>query len=364
MSVVPLETVGGTLPPLFKARSAWHPASWSLPAVTLSAASVATFLLSLLFLQRSSALNPDGIRYREVLLPVHPAVLAVPVAALAWFVAVQCGQRPGKLFARMWPPTLAVIATAGVVWAAFDGAMLPRGYSPADALSIAVTAATLVLALRLIHVAPNHWLLDAITIIAVILALLLETSALMWNAYARRNPLVTEGRWRRPVYASREPVIALPEPVPPPPQPIAEPETPVVAEPAPVPVKPTPAPSPPVPIEPPTQVATAAVTPPPPQPAPEPVPPPPPVPSGPEQANVYWSGRLPSSALLIIDGPVASVGSLSGAMLPGKPVSVTVFSNHMTVLEEPNGQNNWTKLVLRNTGSDETLLRIRWKRLP
>ncbi len=100
---------------------------------------------------------------------------------------------------------------------------------------------------------------------------------------------------------------------------------------------------------------------------------------------VIWTGHLPASGLLTIDGGRASTGSLSGA-LPGRPVTVevhpaepagaglTVFTSdsryatptttgtahgdatftfdprHATdiaIFEAPNAQNGWDRLVLR-----------------
>ena len=163
-----------SLPPLLKALPAWHPGGWALPAVTLSFGSMAILVIPFLYLERSALVRAI---FR---LPFDPAMLAVPAAAAAWAIAAHCRHRPGRLIPRLWALSLALITTAIAVWALVDGRFVPRGRPLVHALTVAGTLSTLVLSLRLVKVNPNHWLLQTLALISVLVALLLGLPVIMF----------------------------------------------------------------------------------------------------------------------------------------------------------------------------------------
>jgi hypothetical protein len=163
-----------SLPPLLKALPAWHPGGWALPAVTLSFGSMAVLVLPFLYLERNALVRAI---FR---LPFDPAMLAIPTAAGAWAIASHCRHRPGRLIPRLWALSLALMTTAIAVWAVVDTRFVPRGRPLVHALTIAGTLSTLVLSLRLVKVNPNHWLLQSLALISVLVALLLGLPVIMF----------------------------------------------------------------------------------------------------------------------------------------------------------------------------------------
>jgi hypothetical protein len=121
--------------------------------------------------------------------------------------------------------------------------------------------------------------------------------------------------------------------------------------------------------------------------------------------TLIWTGRLPNTGVLSINGNRASTGSLTGE-IPARPVRVTVYPAELTkdglkiyssnpkhepghseppaarngwnktsyvrdtrltgavkVVEAPRAENNWNRLVLRDEGAKSSVLVIEWDTL-
>jgi hypothetical protein len=84
-----------------------------------------------------------------------------------------------------------------------------------------------------------------------------------------------------------------------------------------------------------------------------------------DEGIIYWTGRLRKDQTIVVESKQASTGSVAGEWLPGTPVDVWLPSPAVALVERPNPQNNWSKVVLRclrDTDRNVTL-NIQWKRL-
>jgi hypothetical protein len=84
-----------------------------------------------------------------------------------------------------------------------------------------------------------------------------------------------------------------------------------------------------------------------------------------DEGVIFWTGRLRRNQTIVVDSKQASAGTLDGDLLPGTPVDVWVPSPAVALVERPNPQNNWGRVVfrcLRDTDRNVTL-NIQWKRL-
>jgi hypothetical protein len=140
----------------------------------------------------------------------------------------------------------------------------------------------------------------------------------------------------------------------------------------------------------------------PPPPSRPPVPPAARAPAAPRSGRLIWTGHLSKNGVLTIVGNHASSGALTGA-IPGRPVRISLYPAKLTndglsvyslsqkyppgyteppgihngwnkasyfrdprlagalkALEEPNSNNGWKKLVLRNDGVNLSILLIEW----
>lgn len=142
----------------------WNPGSWALPATTLSVASLVAFVGVLAFTLRSELMRTLFV------LPFHPAFFSVPAAALAWFIALTCRNRPGRHFPRYWVLILAVGASAVAA-----ASLLPEpGRQPwLHNLVLATAAAVLTLTPRLVRVAPDSRLVQSIATLSLVGVLVL-----------------------------------------------------------------------------------------------------------------------------------------------------------------------------------------------
>jgi hypothetical protein len=138
---------------------------------------------------------------------------------------------------------------------------------------------------------------------------------------------------------------------------------------------------------------------------PAPSSPTPPAPATPHSGTIIWTGRLPNTGVLSINGNRASTGALTGE-IPGRPIRVNVYPAELTkdglkvyssnpkypaghseppaarngwnktsyvrdtrlaeavkIVEPPRAENNWNRLVLRDEGVKLTILLIEWETL-
>jgi len=204
----------------------------------------------------------------------------------------------------------------------------------------------------------------------------LATVAVALQAYRMMRTPTTQPETAAVTQAS-PPASAAPNPAPPPVAPTVQTEVPAASRPAPV--------------------QSTRVTPPVPQPrnepreAPQQAPPPqvaapvtaepakteaapaaPSVPDpelpaggryrGPPEGSVVWSGALPARSTLVMAGPRASAGTITGRGLPvGIALAVEVSPADVRVVELPTPANVY-RLVLANSGrSDVSAITIRWK---
>jgi hypothetical protein len=93
-------------------------------------------------------------------------------------------------------------------------------------------------------------------------------------------------------------------------------------------------------------------------------PPEPPVYRGPTSGDFVWSGTVEKGQLIeIIDG-VPNIGSLSGRLLPGVPVSITPGISQIAVEKQPNPLNHFSGLTLRSTIKGHIAFGVHWEVLP
>jgi hypothetical protein len=123
-----------------------------LPAVALSWASLAVFILVGLFLQGSHRL-----RSLFVLPLLWGLSLAAVAAGLAWLILFQCRRRPGHPWPRAWALILAVADSAIVV---IVGAFGDRSW--AHAMAVAGLAASMALAPRFLRLHPDSTWVEGI----------------------------------------------------------------------------------------------------------------------------------------------------------------------------------------------------------
>ncbi len=83
----------------------------------------------------------------------------------------------------------------------------------------------------------------------------------------------------------------------------------------------------------------------------------------PRSGDLYWTGELKKKQVVTINGIDSTSGLPGGDFLPGKPVTVEVYSPAIRVIEEPSEANGWTKLsfeCLRSSKGSATI-NFRWK---
>jgi serine/threonine protein kinase len=95
-----------------------------------------------------------------------------------------------------------------------------------------------------------------------------------------------------------------------------------------------------------------------------------PVPPSAKKPNEYpiggsftWSGSLGKNALLVIDGQTASIGTVAGNFLPGKPVSIEVEPAGIAIRQQPGQANGWRQIMLYSGPAKYDSITIRWKRI-
>lgn len=83
----------------------------------------------------------------------------------------------------------------------------------------------------------------------------------------------------------------------------------------------------------------------------------------PTRGDLYWTGELKKKQVITINGIDSTAGLPGGDFLPGKPVTLEVYSPAIRVIEEPNEANGWTKIsfeCLRSSKGSATI-NFRWK---
>ena len=87
--------------------------------------------------------------------------------------------------------------------------------------------------------------------------------------------------------------------------------------------------------------------------------------ASPDEGILYWTGRLKKNETITLEGTDATVGGASGAKFPGSAIDVWLPSPAVALVERPNPQNGWNRVVfraLRSTDRNVTI-NIQWKRL-
>lgn len=171
------ERIGTSFAPILESFSRWHPGGWALPAQTISAGSCFVLLLTWAYLERAPLVRA---LFR---LPFPPFYLAAPAALAAWGITGVCANRPGRLSPlspRTWALALSIFATAVALWAGLEPFFVERGRPRMHALAVACTMAVLVQAVRLIRIPPSSWLVQHISLLAVLLVLVLGVPAVIF----------------------------------------------------------------------------------------------------------------------------------------------------------------------------------------
>jgi len=130
----------------------WNMGTWALPAVTLSIASAAVFVIVWLFLQHDREMRSLFVLPWYVGLPI-----AAGAAALAWTVVLHGRRRPGWIGPRLWVLALAVLNSLFAVLVP----LFPKT-SWTHALVFAGFAAALTLTPRLVKLRPDVALVQRI----------------------------------------------------------------------------------------------------------------------------------------------------------------------------------------------------------
>ena len=76
--------------------------------------------------------------------------------------------------------------------------------------------------------------------------------------------------------------------------------------------------------------------------------------------TLIWSGRLQKNGTVVLDGGVASQGSLTGD-LPGVPVMIEIESKDVGVAEPPSTGNGWKRITLRSNKNINATVTIHWR---
>jgi hypothetical protein len=82
--------------------------------------------------------------------------------------------------------------------------------------------------------------------------------------------------------------------------------------------------------------------------------------TGPSSGVIVWSGQLDKNGTVVIEGSLASSGSLNGR-LPGVPVSVNLDVREFAIAESPSPGNGWSKVVFRSRNKRHSVVTIEWK---
>ncbi len=86
-------------------------------------------------------------------------------------------------------------------------------------------------------------------------------------------------------------------------------------------------------------------------------------PPTPTFGDLYWVGVFDKKTIVTVQGSGASVGSIDGKALPGKPVQIETSSPAVEIVEQPRADNGWATFkfrMLRNTKTSATV-NFRWR---
>lgn len=81
--------------------------------------------------------------------------------------------------------------------------------------------------------------------------------------------------------------------------------------------------------------------------------------NGPLSGVATWTGKLEKGQILTVTGGTASVGSLSGAGLPGVPVQITVDQSNLGFTVMPNASNGFRTVAFRSHSKHDRIT-IHW----
>lgn len=83
---------------------------------------------------------------------------------------------------------------------------------------------------------------------------------------------------------------------------------------------------------------------------------------GPRSGTLEWNGEVESGDFIDIADGRSNRGNLSGELLPGVPVMVTVSPSNLTISSPPGPSNQWKRIVLyvRAKGSKKITVKVHW----
>ncbi len=76
---------------------------------------------------------------------------------------------------------------------------------------------------------------------------------------------------------------------------------------------------------------------------------------------VVWRGRLQKGDVVTVAANQASVGTISGALLPGKPVSFDAGGRFVEILDVPRPENGWAGFSFRVQRPANGIVKFRWE---
>jgi len=91
--------------------------------------------------------------------------------------------------------------------------------------------------------------------------------------------------------------------------------------------------------------------------------------AGPRAGTFVWEGELrnisANGTLVSIENGKASVGSVSGDLLPGVPCAIHLSSSqNVTIVNAPGPGNQYQRVILRINSRGRVKASLRWELLP
>jgi serine/threonine protein kinase len=77
--------------------------------------------------------------------------------------------------------------------------------------------------------------------------------------------------------------------------------------------------------------------------------------------TLTWSGSLLKNAILVIEGPNASIGTVKGDPFPGKPVIIEVDPKEIVIRQAPSEGNSWRRVMLYSGKEKYSEIIVRWQ---
>src|SRR5436305_8017388 len=68
----------------------------------------------------------------------------------------------------------------------------------------------------------------------------------------------------------------------------------------------------------------------------------------PSSGTMRWSGRVARNGTIVIDGGKSKTGAVTGAVLPGVPITVRVQQKGFTVAQAPSADSGWKRIGIHS----------------